>query len=181
MPLTLTITATTGKPHARRLARLLRKAHSLLKTRVQELSVAIVGDKQMADLHESFMGIRGPTDVLTFELDHDPKGHVTAGEVVVNLHEAARAARDHRVPVADELLLYALHGLLHLSGYDDTTKNAYTKMHRKEDEILTALGIGPIFSPDTLGRNTGVPPVLTTSKPRRRRRPTRSRSNRSRQ
>jgi probable rRNA maturation factor len=128
------------------LRRMLPKARELVGGQLAELSIAIVGDRKMAELHETFMGIAGPTDVLTFEMEHDARGRVTAGEVVVNVQEATRRAREHGVDVADELLLYAIHGMLHLSGYDDTTKMAYTKMHRTEDHILTRLGIGPVFA-----------------------------------
>jgi probable rRNA maturation factor len=145
-PFDLTVTAAAGTAHAARLRRMLPKARQLVGGQVRELSVAVVGDRKMAELHESFMGIAGPTDVLTFELDHDGRGRVTAGEVVVNVQEATRRAREHGVGVADELLLYAVHGLLHLSGYDDTTTSAYTKMHRKEDQILTKLGVGRVFA-----------------------------------
>ena len=38
-----------------------------------------------------------------------------------------------------------MHGVLHLIGFDDRTAAGYRKMHRKEDEILTRLGVGPVF------------------------------------
>ena len=44
-----------------------------------------------------------------------------------------------------ELLLYAAHGVLHLCGLDDRTAAGFREMHRKEDEILTRLGVGPVF------------------------------------
>jgi probable rRNA maturation factor len=100
----------------------------------------------MADLHLRFMDIPGPTDVLTFELDHDPRGRVTAGEVVVCVPYALREARRRRVPPRAELLLYALHGMLHLCGYDDRTDRDFATMHRREDEILNQLGVGPVFA-----------------------------------
>jgi probable rRNA maturation factor len=125
----------------------LKSAHAILKPPLTELSVALVGDKRMCDLHDRFMGIPGPTDVLTFPLDEDGRGRVTGGEVVVCLPEARRRAREHRTPLEHELLLYALHGLLHLCGYDDRTQRAYATMHRTEDEILNRLGVGPVFSP----------------------------------
>ena len=145
-PFDLTVTAAAGKAYAAGLRRMLPKARPLVGGAVREFSVAIVGDSKMAELHEQFMGIAGPTDVLTFEMEHDGRGRVTAGEVIVNVHEAARRAREHGVGVADELLLYAIHGLLHLSGYDDTTNSAYMKMHRKEDRVLTELGVGRVFA-----------------------------------
>jgi probable rRNA maturation factor len=99
----------------------------------------------MAQLHERFMGIPGPTDVLTFPLDEDAGGRVTAGEVVVCVPEAVRRANFEGHPPERELLLYALHGLLHLCGYDDRTAGGFRRMHRTEDMILTQLGIGPVF------------------------------------
>ena len=48
----------------------------------------------MAELHERFMNIPGPTDVLTFELDHDGKGRVVAGEVVVCVPYAVKQAKE---------------------------------------------------------------------------------------
>jgi probable rRNA maturation factor len=113
------------------------------------MSLVIVNDARMSDLHEQFLGIAGPTDVLTFEVDHDPRGRVTSGEVVVCLGEARRQARERKASVERELLLYALHGLLHLSGFDDRTRADFTKMHQKEDQVLRAIGVGAVFSPTT--------------------------------
>lgn len=100
----------------------------------------------MSKLHQQFLNVPGPTDVLTFELDHDTKGRVISGEVIVCLPEAARQAKKNNSTVQKELLLYALHGMLHLSGFDDRTARGYRAMHRKEDQILTRLGVGPVFS-----------------------------------
>ena len=128
------------------LRRNLKAAHRILGPALRELSVALVGDPQMSKLHEQFMGADGPTDVLTFPLETGARGQATEGEVVVCVPEARRRRREHRVRLEHELLLYALHGMLHLSGYDDRTHRAYVKMHRTEDEILQRLGIGPVFA-----------------------------------
>jgi rRNA maturation RNase YbeY len=101
----------------------------------------------MADLHEQFLSISGPTDVLTFPLESDGRGRVIAGEVVVCVPEARRRAKAEGVGVDRELLLYALHGMLHLSGFDDRTDAGFAAMHRTEDKILTAIGVGPVFAP----------------------------------
>ena len=75
---------------------------------------------------------------------------------------AQAAAQRLNLKVADELLLYALHGILHLCGYDDRTPADYRRMHRLEDRILTQLGIGPIFAapaaPKAPRNNTGQRP-----------------------
>ncbi|MBC7782311.1 MAG: rRNA maturation RNase YbeY [Burkholderiales bacterium] len=142
----LTVTARVGKPLANGLRLSLLRAVEMLPHAPAELSVALVGDAEMSGLHEQFMGITGPTDVLSFELDHDARGRVTSGEIVVCVPEARRQARSLGHPLTDELLLYALHGVLHLSGYDDKTDSAYRRMHRTEDRILTQLGVGKVFS-----------------------------------
>lgn len=111
------------------------------------LSFALVGDAMMSNLHGQFLSIPGPTDVLTFELDYDARGWVISGEVIVCVPEARRQAKRHGTKVGHELLLYCLHGLLHLTGYDDLDDAAHRKMHRAEDRILTAIGIGPVFRP----------------------------------
>ncbi len=118
----------------------------MLRPALRELSLAMVGDATMASLHEEFLRIPGPTDVLTFELDHDSHGRVISGEVVICVPEARRQAKKRRSPVERELLLYALHGMLHLIGFDDRTDAGYRNMHEKEDEVLTELGAGPVFA-----------------------------------
>ena len=144
--LDLHIMATTGREHVPFLRKKLIAAHGLLRTPLRELSLALVGDVRMSDLHERYLGIAGPTDVLTFELDQDARGRATAGEVVICVPEARRQVRGHKIEVRNELLLYALHGMLHLSGFDDTTGPGYRKMHEMEDKVLTQLGIGAVFS-----------------------------------
>jgi probable rRNA maturation factor len=150
VPLDLQITG--GATHATYLRSHLLTAHQILRPLLQTLSIAIVNDAQMSRLHKSYLGIAGPTDVLTFELDYDSKGRVLAGEVIVCLPEAKRQARRRDSTTEKELLLYALHGMLHLSGFDDRTAAGYQAMHRKEDQILTRLGVGPVFAGKTRDR-----------------------------
>ena len=100
----------------------------------------------MSALHKQFMAIAGPTDVLTFPMETDTRGRVISGEVIVCVPQALRQAKARTIPPRLELLLYALHGLLHLLGYDDRTDSAFRIMHRTEDAILTELGFGPVFA-----------------------------------
>jgi len=130
----------------RRLRRHLRTAHRLVSSPLQELSIALVGDAQMSKLHRQFMNLAGPTDVLTFPLEQNARGQATAGEIIICVPEARRQARWRRSRVEEELLLYALHGMLHLNGMDDRTPAGFRKMHQSEDEILTRLGVGAVFS-----------------------------------
>jgi probable rRNA maturation factor len=145
--LRLSIAARTGQAHVPFLARCLRRALGIIKTPLADLSVALVGYRTMSRLNERFMGRCGATDVLSFPLETDFCGRVVSGEIVICLPEAQEQARRRKIPLRHELLLYALHGILHMSGYEDRTQAGYRKMHRAEDRILTKLGIGATFAP----------------------------------
>jgi probable rRNA maturation factor len=147
----LSFTARAGKQFVPFVRKHLRRAHLLLGSGVSELSVALVGDATMGRLHERFMGVSGPTDVLTFPLEMGRRGRAVAGEAVICVGEARRNARRYGIPVRNEVLLYALHALLHLEGMDDRTEAGFRKMHRMEDRLLTELGIGPTFAPPGQG------------------------------
>jgi probable rRNA maturation factor len=144
--LRLDIHAQTGTQYVPTLRRQLLEAHAILKSHLKDLSLAIVPGKQMALLHKRFLNEPGLTDVLTFELDHNARNQITSGEIIICLTVAQKQARKLHHRVSHELLLYALHGLLHLSGFDDRTPSTFKIMHAREDEILTHLGIGPLFS-----------------------------------
>jgi probable rRNA maturation factor len=147
LALQLTIFAAAARQCVPALRRGLTGAHRILRSPLNELSLAIVSGPQMALLHGKFLGRTGPTDVLTFELDHDARGRVLCGEIVVCSTLAKARARQLGHPLCHELLLYAIHGLLHLCAFDDRIDSAFAAMHAKEDEILTRLGIGPVFAP----------------------------------
>jgi probable rRNA maturation factor len=154
--LIVTITAETGRAFVPFLRRHVRAAYDVLQARrgkrlagrfpLREMSLALVNDVRMGEVHEEFMGIHGPTDVLTFPIDEDASGRVTSGEVIVCVPQARRQAKLHRIPPRLELLLYAIHGMLHLLGYDDRTPRDFRDMHAIEDDILAKLGFGPVFA-----------------------------------
>jgi probable rRNA maturation factor len=159
-PLELSLRADAGKQYVPYLKKHLRHLHAMAKSHLTELSVALVGDARMSQLHVQFMGIAGPTDVLTFPLETDNRGLATSGEIVICVPEARRQAQQRRIPVQREVLLYALHGILHLNGFDDRTDVEYRIMHRTEDRILIDLGIGATFDPGSLNSK----PVRTRAK-----------------
>lgn len=128
------------------LRRHLRKAAQLVDTPLRSLSVAIVDDAQMSRLHDQFLGDPSTTDILSFPLRTKENGQVLEGELVICLDEARRCAEARQIEVQKELLLYCIHGLLHLSGYDDTTDAAFKRMHAREDELLSKLKIGKVFA-----------------------------------
>jgi probable rRNA maturation factor len=99
-----------------------------------QISVAVVDDVTIAKLHERFLSDPDPTDVLSFLMERSPK--VLEGEVVVSADTAQAAAPRYGHTAEDELLLYVIHGTLHLVGYDDSTPRMRAVMQRKEREYL---------------------------------------------
>jgi probable rRNA maturation factor len=145
----LSYVAVAGSPHRRfvtHLKRWLPKAVQLVPKTPAAISIALIGRARMAVLHKKFMNVAGPTDVLTFELEHDARGRITFGEVIVCVPYAQEEAKRLGVAIENEVLLYALHGVLHLSGFDDRTPEDHARMHQEEDRILRRIGIGTIFN-----------------------------------
>ncbi len=83
----------------------------------------------MAQVHGSFLGDPTETDVITFPY----------GEILVCPAVAREQAPRYAVSVHDEILLYALHGLLHLAGYDDTTTALARVMDAAQRKLLAHL------------------------------------------
>ncbi len=110
-----------------------------------ELSIAVVGDCEIAALHHTYLDDPSTTDVLTFDLADAAVPGRLDGEIVISADTARRCADHKGHSLAAEIALYAVHGVLHLLGLDDATEADARRMHRIEDEILTAAGIGAVF------------------------------------
>ena len=95
---------------------------------LQEVLVVLVSDARIAALHERFMQIAGPTDVITFQ----------HGEIFISTETARRNARRFRTTTDAEIRLYLAHGLLHLLGFDDTTPRAARAMAKAQERLVSA-------------------------------------------
>lgn len=107
-----------------------------------ELSVAIVGEDEMARLNEQYRGVSGPTDVLSFSCDDPcPAGSdepITLGDVIIAPDVAVRQAEELGSTVEEELNLLLVHGLLHLLGYEHDDDEKAAAMQARESVILSA-------------------------------------------
>lgn len=117
------------------------------------VGVAIVGDGTMRQLNRRFMGRRGTTDCLSFDLSDagNPAGK-RVFEIVANADQAAGEAGRRGHSVQAELALYVTHGLLHHLGLDDATPAQARRMHGLEDQILRELGYGAVYHVRPVGR-----------------------------
>jgi probable rRNA maturation factor len=109
------------------------------------INVAVVDDARMAALNQAHLGKTGTTDCLAFDLRDGDRCEAVEGDIAVSWETAQRQARARGISTEAELTLYAVHGLLHLLGYDDCDAEQAAAMHRVEDDILTAVGIGPVY------------------------------------
>ena len=120
---------------AARLRRLLARAARAEGRKLAAVDVAVVGAAEMARLHRLWLARRGPTDVLSFDLSDGPRAPLSA-QIVVCADVAADEASAHGSTPTRELLLYALHGLLHLTGHDDARPADAARMQARADELL---------------------------------------------
>lgn len=114
-----------------------------------ELRVRVVRDDEMAALHARTMDIDETTDVLTFNLlEGEPDSDVRIdADIVICIDEAARQTKLRAHAIEKELLLYIVHGVLHcVPGFDDIDDADAQRMHETEDDILRAIGVGPVYS-----------------------------------
>ena len=111
-----------------------------------EVSVVVTSDEVLADLNLQFRGVAGPTDVLSFAAQEPAPGFVSApeaanylGDVLIALPFTRRQAAEMGRDLADELILLAVHGTLHLLGYDHAEPDEEIRMWARQDEILIGL------------------------------------------
>ena len=98
-----------------------------------DVSIAIVDEATICQLHETFLDDPSPTDVITFPGDPDAD---FAGEIIVSYDQAIREHAKHSNTLKQELLLYLVHGWLHLAGEDDLADDTRTSMRSAEKEVL---------------------------------------------
>jgi probable rRNA maturation factor len=99
-----------------------------------DISIAVVDDREIARVHGEFLDDPTPTDVISFILDCSD-GHLE-GEIVASAETAQARAAEYEQSPERELLLYVIHGALHLVGYDDTTAAERKKMRAQEKHYL---------------------------------------------
>jgi probable rRNA maturation factor len=101
-----------------------------------EISIAIVSGERMHELNRQYLDHDYPTDVLSFLLDHDTNAASLSGQIIVSADYAAAEAARYGWTTDDELLLYVIHGCLHLVGHDDSALEGQRAMRAAESQYL---------------------------------------------
>jgi probable rRNA maturation factor len=106
-----------------------------------EISIAIVDDPTIRDLNCTYLGHDYETDVISFPLDQDEDRNFLSGQLIVSADTAASVALESKRTMEDELLLYVVHGTLHLVGLDDKQPESAAKMRAAEQKYLAQMGV----------------------------------------
>jgi probable rRNA maturation factor len=127
-----------------RLSTLRRALETLLEryeVPLTRIDVLVTTDARMRELNKEFRAVDEATDVLTFpgpDWDGAP-----LGDIAISMEFAQRGAVARRVAVHEELACLAVHGGLHLLGFDDESETGRADMVRRMNEVLRLAGVHP--------------------------------------
>ncbi|MGI9860793.1 rRNA maturation RNase YbeY [Moorella naiadis] len=115
-----------------------------------EVALTLVDDAAIQELNRNYRGVDAPTDVLSFALEeagaaepvyYDPGVDRLLGDIVISVPTAVRQAGEYGHSLARELAFLAVHGFLHLLGYDHGTADAAAAMEERQEAILAEAGL----------------------------------------
>lgn len=107
--------------------------------KLDRLSLVFMDDEQIADINRRFRGVDGPTDVIAFEAVAQAEEEV--GEVIISVQTAARQAQEAGHEPETELAWLVAHGVLHVAGLDDETREARARMLNLQRDIIGGMGL----------------------------------------
>lgn len=120
-----------------------------------EVDITIVDDVEIHELNKQYRNVDRPTDVLSFALDEgedepeiiDEQGEHLLGDIIISAETAARQAEEFGHGITREIVYLAVHGLLHLLGYDHMVEADKVEMRTEEEKILRAIALSEEYLP----------------------------------
>ncbi|MGM0921120.1 MAG: rRNA maturation RNase YbeY [Bacillota bacterium] len=115
-----------------------------------ELSVLFVDNEKIKEINRDYRSKNQVTDVISFAMEEQGEGEVSIvgvdmppvlGDIIISVPRASEQAEEYGHSFTRELGFLAVHGLLHLLGYDHMTEEDEKKMFGKQKEILDAYGL----------------------------------------
>ncbi|MCU0708314.1 MAG: rRNA maturation RNase YbeY [Pirellula sp.] len=103
-----------------------------------QISVAIVDDEEIHQVNQQYLQHDYPTDVISFDLTEPDAEHLE-GEIIVSWQTATRVAKENGWHSHQELLLYTIHGMLHIVGLDDGTTEQVQEMRKQERHYMLVI------------------------------------------
>jgi probable rRNA maturation factor len=135
MPLLVTLTNASGLRYRGRDLIIGRAEKALLKEGVKHgrVDIILLNDNDLRKLHRQWMGENTVTDVITFPLIEEPPIYA---EIYISVSRARAQAEEYGVTLTNELCRLAVHGALHIAGYDDATEDQRKRMHELENRYI---------------------------------------------
>ena len=114
------------------------------------ISIRITNNNEIQGLNHLYRDINLPTDILSFTADElDPEsGLIHLGDLAISYEKVIQQAGEAGHPLTTELSLLAVHGSLHLYGFDHTTEVEKKRMWQAQAQILSNLNIFPNQLPE---------------------------------
>ena len=110
-----------------------------------EFNVIIVSEEKIQELNKNYRGLDRVTDVISFALEDDKSFNIEdyrmLGDIYICLKRAKEQAEEYGHSFKRELSFLAIHGLLHLLGYDHMNEEDEKVMFGKQEEVLKKYGI----------------------------------------
>ncbi|WP_075365608.1 rRNA maturation RNase YbeY [Desulfosporosinus metallidurans] len=112
-----------------------------------EVSLMLVDDQRIHELNRDYRGVDHSTDVLSFALQDEtdePDSEFEdemLGDIVISVERAREQAGDYGHSFEREIVYLAVHGTLHLLGYDHEEESDKQEMRSKEEEVMAILGL----------------------------------------
>jgi probable rRNA maturation factor len=116
-----------------------------------EVAVTFMTDQEIQEVNAEYRGKNVPTDVISFALEEMTEGEVAIvpvegmptvlGDILISVETAGRQAEEYGHDFHREIGFLALHGFLHLLGYDHMTEDEEVKMFGRQKEILASFGL----------------------------------------
>jgi len=111
----------------------IKKALEVSGLKFRKVGIILVSDKKIVFYNRKFLEREGITDVISFRLGPGE------GDILISAERAKSQAKEYRHPLEKELLILAIHGLLHLSGYDDRTEKERRRMFAETERMVTTV------------------------------------------
>jgi probable rRNA maturation factor len=102
------------------------------------VSIVLTDDAEMQQMHAEFMDIDEPTDVMTFPSDF-ATDEEHGGDIVISVERAAEQGSENGLTPEQEVTFLAVHGVLHLCGWDDHSDEARAAMLERQRVIIESL------------------------------------------
>jgi probable rRNA maturation factor len=114
------------------------------------VAAVLTSDEELRKLHRDYMGVDTKTDVMTFPAENEFATEDRGGDIVISVDRAADQALEFDTSPWDEIRFLAIHGVLHLLGWNDRTDDERAAMHVRQRGLIDAFDRLAIRSGDRL-------------------------------